>query len=67
LFFHVSCNAFFYFVSYNACSFRNLLYDYLKKSGLSNTAESLQNEAQITGQIPPGMSAFAPFALSLFF
>jgi hypothetical protein len=34
---------------------------------LSNNAESLQNEAQITGQIPPGMSAFAPFALSLFF
>ncbi|PNX72052.1 transcriptional corepressor LEUNIG-like protein, partial [Trifolium pratense] len=33
--------------------FRNLLYDYLKKSGLANTAESLQNEAQITGQTPP--------------
>ncbi|WJX46095.1 hypothetical protein P8452_32926 [Trifolium repens] len=33
--------------------FRNLLYDYLKKSGLSNTAESLKNEAQITGQTPP--------------
>ncbi|CAJ2678614.1 unnamed protein product [Trifolium pratense] len=38
--------------------FRNLLYDYLKKSGLANTAESLQNEAQITGQTPPEFNQY---------
>ncbi|GAU32533.1 hypothetical protein TSUD_64280 [Trifolium subterraneum] len=31
--------------------FRNLVYDYLKKKGLSESAETLLNESQLTGQI----------------
>jgi hypothetical protein len=37
------------------CSFRFFLYDCLKKTGFSNTAECFRNEAQITRQYPPGM------------
>jgi len=45
------------------CSFQNFLYDYLKKKGMSTTAEILKNEARVTGHFLPGMyaSASAPF------
>ncbi|KEH31041.1 WD40 domain protein [Medicago truncatula] len=33
--------------------FQNFLYDYLKKKGLSNTAEIFKNEAHVTGHFPP--------------
>jgi hypothetical protein len=40
------------------CSFRIVLYDYLKNNGFSDTAEIFRKEAQITRQTPPGMYAF---------
>jgi hypothetical protein len=60
LYFHFLMLFLSFFFSYRylaclLCSFRFFLYDCLKKTGFSNTAECFRNEAQITRQYPPGM------------